>query len=118
MLIIHILFVLSSFISFIGRVILSELKPEMLNTKLLKIAPHIIDTFLLLSGISLVIRGEWLENGDYGWIISKFIILLIYIGLARFVMRTTGTKRWVAFIAAIACYGYILSIAISKEGFF
>jgi uncharacterized membrane protein SirB2 len=117
MLFIHVFFVLLSFISFVGRVVLSELKPEVLTNKIFKVAPHVIDTFLLVSGISLVIRGDWVESGEYGWIVSKFIVLLAYIGLGVWVMRSSGAKRWLAFVAALACYGYILSVAITKHGF-
>lgn len=117
MLFIHILFVLCSLISFIGRVVLSEFKPDILAAKIFKIAPHVIDTFLLISGISLVIRGDWVANDEYGWIISKFIVLLAYIGLGVLTMRSAGAKRWLAFAAALVCYGYILSIAIAKNGF-
>jgi uncharacterized membrane protein SirB2 len=98
-------------------VILSELKPEILTAKIFKIAPHVIDTFLLVSGISLVVRGDWIANGEYGWIVSKFIALLAYIGLGVLVMRSTGAKRWGAFVGALVCYGYILSVAITKQGF-
>jgi len=99
------------------RVVLSELKPEVLTTKLFKVAPHVIDTFLLISGISLVVKGHWLVGGEYGWIIAKFMVLIVYIGLGVFVMRTTGLKRWLAFSGALACYGYILSVAITKQSF-
>jgi uncharacterized membrane protein SirB2 len=117
MLFIHIVFVLASFISFVARVALSEFKPEILTAKFFKIGPHVIDTFLLISGISLVVRGDWIESGEYSWIISKFIVLLAYIGLGVLTMRSSGTKRWAAFAGALACYGYILSVAITKNGF-
>ncbi len=117
MLFFHIIFVLSSFISFVGRVALSELKPDVLTAKIFKVAPHVIDTFLLISGITLVVRGDWVANDEYGWIISKFIVLLAYIGLGVLTMRSTGTKRWGAFAGALVCYGYILSVAITKHGF-
>jgi uncharacterized membrane protein SirB2 len=118
MLIIHIFFAVLSLSSFVGRVVLSELKPAILQEKIFKVAPHVIDTFLLVSGISLVVRGEWFATDEYGWILSKFMILLGYIGLGVLTMRSSGTKRWAAFAGALACYGYILSVAISKQGFF
>lgn len=117
MLFIHIVFVLLSFISFVTRVALSEFKPEVLTVKFFKIAPHLIDTFLLISGITLVINGNWIASGQYGWIMSKFIALLAYIGLGVLTMRSAGTKRWLAFAGALVCYGYILSVAITKHGF-
>ena len=118
MLVIHIVFALSSLISFISRVALAQFKPSLLHEKFFKVIPHVIDSFLLASGIGLMLHGDWLENGEYGWIASKFIVLLAYIGLGAFTMRSTGVKHWLAFAGALACYGYILSIAITKEGFF
>jgi len=113
---IHIVFIFSSFISFTGRIALSVFKPSLLQNKLIKIAPHVIDTLLLLSGITLVVQGNWLA-GEFGWIISKFILLLAYIGLGVMAMRCNGIKRWIAFAAAVACFISIFIIAITKQGF-
>ena len=113
---IHLIFVLASIISFSGRMTLSAFKPEWLQNKILKIAPHIIDTILLLSGITLVIQGNWLD-GDYGWILSKFVLLLGYIAFGVMAMRSNGIKRWIAFATAIAFYIFIFIIAITKKGF-
>ncbi len=118
MIIIHILFALSSFISFIGRVALLELKPALLNEKFFKVAPHVIDSFLLASGIGLVLHGDWIETDNYTWIVSKFAVLVAYVSLGVLTMRLTGVKRWIAFVSAVACYGYILTIAVNKQGFF
>ena len=95
---------------------LSVFKPSLLQNKLIKIAPHIIDTILLLSGLTLVIQGNWLD-GEFGWIISKFILLLGYIGFGIMAMRLKGISRWVGFIAAITCFIAIFITAITKNGF-
>lgn len=113
---IHLIFIFSSFISFTGRMALSVFKPTLLQNKLIKIAPHIIDTILLISGIILVIQGNWLE-GEYGWIISKFILLLGYVGFGVMAMRLKGINRWVGFVAAIICFIAIFITAITKNGF-
>jgi uncharacterized membrane protein SirB2 len=113
---IHLIFIMTSLASFIARIAFSVFKPEILQNKIIKIAPHIIDTILLVSGITLIIQGNWLE-GEYGWIISKFILLLGYIALGVMAMRMKGAKRWLAFTAAIACFVYIFVIAITKNGF-
>ncbi len=114
--IIHLTFILASLVSFIGRITLSQFNPEVLNNKFIKIAPHVIDTILLLSGITLVMQGGWLE-GNYGWIESKVILLLCYVALGVMAMRFSGAKRWLAFTGAIACYIFIFSIAITKNSF-
>jgi len=100
---IHLFFVVLSFASFTGRMGLTQIKPEWLQKKWLKIAPHIIDTCLLLSGVALVFYGQWLDK-EHGWIISKLIILIAYVILGVIAMRSQGMKRWLAFCAAIACF--------------
>ncbi|MDF1583239.1 MAG: SirB2 family protein [Methyloprofundus sp.] len=112
----HMLFILLSISSFIIRIMLAEFKPALLQAKLAKIAPHVIDTLLILTGLTLVFQGNWL-SAEYGWIISKIMILLAYIGLGIGAMRNSGMKRWIYFAGALACFGYILLIAISKHGF-
>ncbi|MCX7087203.1 MAG: SirB2 family protein [Methylococcales bacterium] len=112
----HVIFIFSSLASFVARVALSEFKPEVLQHKLSKIAPHVIDTLLLVSGVALILQGNWL-SGEFGWIISKFLILLAYIGLGVVCMHNRGAKRWLAFSGALACFVTIFIIAITKHGF-
>ena len=112
----HMLFILLSVGSFISRIMLAEFKPEILRARVLKIAPHIIDTILLLSGITLVFQGNWMA-GEYGWIMTKLVMLIAYIGFGVMAMRSTGIKRWGAFVMALACFGYIISVAVTKHGF-
>ena len=113
----HLTFIMLSLFSFIGRVLLSETRPEILKQKALKIAPHVIDTLLLVSGIALVIQGQWL-SAEYGWIVAKIIALLGYIALGVVVMRNRGTERWLAFAGAMACFAYIGIVAVSKNAAF
>jgi len=113
---IHFFFIISSFISFVSRMGISVLKPTLLQFKFFKITPHVIDTGLLLSGITLIFQGNWLE-GEFSWILSKFVLLLVYIIFGIMAMRCKGKKRWVAFIAAIASFIGIFVIAITKNGF-
>lgn len=113
---VHMLFILLSVGSFITRIMLAQFKPDILHAKILKIAPHVIDTILLLSGITLVFQGNWMA-GEYGWILTKLIMLIAYIGFGVMAMRSSGIKRWVGFVLALACFGYIISVAVTKHGF-
>ena len=113
----HLTFILLSIFSFVGRVILSETHPAILKRKVFKITHHVIDTLLLVSGISLVFQGGWLST-EYGWIIAKIVALMGYIGLGVVVMRNRGTVRWLAFVGAMACFVYIGIVAVTKNAFF
>lgn len=114
---IHLSFVLLVLFSFIGRIVLSEVRPELLKRKAIKIAPHVIDTLLLVSGIVLVFDGGWL-SGDFSWIIAKIIALFAYIGFGMIAMKQQGKIRWLAFAGAIACFAYIGSVAVAKHAWF
>ncbi len=114
---IHIFLVLFSLFSFISRAVLSEVKPDVLLKKWLKIAPHVLDTLLIISGIILVIKGQWL-SAQHDWLIGKLVILIFYIGFGILTMHSLGKRRWLAFTAAIACFSYIMVVAISKNPLF
>ena len=111
----HLLFVVLTISSFVTRLLLAEFKPAILQNKALKILPHIIDTVLLLSGLALVFQGNWLD-GDFGWIISKIVLLVAYVGLGVVAMHSSGIKRWIAFAGAIAAFITIGMIAVTKHG--
>lgn len=112
----HILFIIFSFVSFNGRFFLALKQSEWLQKKWMKIAPHIIDTGLLLSGVALVYHEQWLAR-EHGWIISKLIVLLFYVLFGIVAMRSQGAKRWLAYAASIACFAAIFTIAMTKTGF-
>ena len=114
---IHMLFVILSFAGFTSRIILAEINPYVLKLKWVRIAPHIIDTLLLLSGVLLVFVGNWFSV-DYGWIIAKIIALLAYIALGVLALRFQGKVRWLAFTGAVLCFLYIARVAVSKQAWF
>lgn len=113
----HLLFVLIAVSSFVGRIILSETRPELLKQKLFKIIPHVLDSLLLLSGIALAVSGSWATTG-YGWIVAKIIALIAYIVLGVIALRSRGTPRWLAFAGAMVCFVYIGIVAVTKNPFF
>ena len=114
--ILHLTFVLLSISSFVGRIYLAEKRPEMLEQKWIKIGPHIVNTFLLITGFTLVFQGSWL-SAEYGWIIAKLIALVAYVGLGIVAIKSEGALRWKAFAGALACFVYIAIVAVSKHAF-
>jgi len=112
----HLTFILLSISSFIGRIYLAEKRPEMLEQKWIKIGPHVVNTFLLITGFTLVFQGSWL-SADYGWIIAKLIALVAYVGLGIVAIKSQGELRWKAFAGALACFVYIAVVAVTKNAF-
>lgn len=106
----HLLFVVLSLGSFLGRVALVQFRPEMLELKWVKIAPHILSSFLLLTGFSLAFSYP----GDHGWIAAKLIALIGFIGLGILTLKRTDITRWYAFGGALLLFAYIMKVAITK----
>jgi uncharacterized membrane protein SirB2 len=99
---------------FVGKVVLSVIKPELIKQKLFTIVPHAISGLLILTGIVLVFQGNWLA-GDYGWIVAKVLVLFGFVGLGILTIRSEGINRWLAFAGAIACFLYIGMVAVTKH---
>ena len=78
--------------------------------------PHLIDTLLLVSGIWMAVNLQ-LHPGNSPWLAAKLIALLLYIGLGFFALRLGKTRRirTGAFIAALACFGYIGLVALTRS---
>lgn len=103
-------------ISFISRVLLTTHNPGRWQSTWLKIAPHALDSLLLLTGLALIHQGHWLAT-DPTWLIGKILVVFIYIILGRLAMRSRGLKRVWAGSAAVFCLIYIAKIALSKSFF-
>ena len=80
--------------------------------------PHLIDTLLLLSGLWMAVSLH-LHPGNSPWLGAKLLALLIYIALGFVALRLGRTRRIriLAFIGAIACFGYIASVAVTRTAF-
>jgi uncharacterized membrane protein SirB2 len=116
--IIHMSCAMISVVGFIGRGILKINGSALVDKKLVKILPHVIDTLLLLSAITLVVM-----SGQYPWVApwvsAKIAGLVIYIGLGVVVMRTAKTRqtRIIAFALALLTIGYVFAVAARKTIF-
>lgn len=88
----------------------------MLQRRWVRIAPHVVDTLLLASALILV---TW--SGQYpfvqNWLTAKIIALIVYIALGTIALKRGRNKtvRVCAFIAALAIFAYIGSVAMTKQ---
>lgn len=97
--------------------------PVRLKQRWVKVAPHVVDTVLLASAIALVWQLGGLDTiGTQSWLAAKIVALLVYIVLGSIALKHGSTRkiRVAAFFAAIAVFGYIVSVAVAKSpwGFF
>ena len=88
----------------------------LLRHRVTRIAPHIIDTLFLASGIALVFSID-LRLLQSPWLLAKLVGLLCYIGLGMVALRfgRTPETRLLAFIGAVAAFAYIVGVALSKS---
>ncbi|MCC3705171.1 SirB2 family protein [Rouxiella badensis] len=117
----HIVFITLSIALFVLRFFWKWANADIMQKRWVKIAPHIIDTFMLLSGIWLVFITHFYPFSPQGsWLTEKLFGVIIYIALG-FVALGSGKDglrsqktRWVAFILALGCLYLIVKLAITK----
>lgn len=88
--------------------------PERLAARWVRVVPHVIDTVLLASALWLAWQ---IGSGAAPWISAKVVALLVYIVLGSIALKRgrTPAVRAGAFFAALATFGYIVSVALSKS---
>lgn len=111
----HMLCAAISIIGFIVRGALRLQGSALLQKKFFKIAPHIVDTLLLLSAIGLAVSIQQYPFVN-GWLTAKLIGLVVYIFLGLVTMRIAKSQpvRVIAYLLAIATFFYIGSVAFAK----
>jgi uncharacterized membrane protein SirB2 len=89
---------------------------ERLAERWVRIVPHVVDTVLLASAIALAaLLG--VDPDTRGWLSAKVGGLLVYIALGTVALKRGRTRgiRIAAFGGALATFGYIVSVALTKS---
>ncbi len=112
----HLSLVTLSGVLFLLRGFLMLKSSKALQMKTLRIAPHIIDTALLIAGVSLAVMLG-LKPGATPWIMAKLIALVVYIALGTIAIKRGKTYpiRAMAFVAAVCTFGYMVAVAVTKN---
>jgi uncharacterized membrane protein SirB2 len=78
--------------------------------------PHLVDTILIVSAVWLAWMLR-LTPANAPWIAAKIVGLVAYIALGMVALRFGRTKsvRASAWVAALLTFGYIVSVAITKD---
>jgi len=111
----HVVCALLSGGGFFIRGILMIRESAWLQMRMVRIAPHVVDTLLLLSAIALASQWGWAAL-QLPWLLAKIVALLVYIGLGVMALRAGLSKRvrvW-AWLAALLVFAYIITVAVSK----
>lgn len=116
----HISCVFLSFSGFFLRGIWMLFDSAMLANKWVKIVPHIVDSVLLLSALSMVYMQS-LSILQNDWLLVKIAALLVYILLGMIALKCGKTKqiKVIAWCSGLVVFLYIVSVALNKsvEGF-
>jgi uncharacterized membrane protein SirB2 len=110
-----------SITGFFARGLGSLLGAGWVGGRLAKTVPHIVDTVLLASALFLAWTLR-LNPVHAPWLMAKIIGLVVYIGLGMVALKPSrpARVRAAAFVAALLTFGWIISVAITKDprGFF
>lgn len=88
----------------------------LMNQRWVKVLPHVIDTVLLASALSLAfISGQY--PFQQNWLTAKLLALLLYIALGTIAIKRGKTPaiRQLAFFAALLTFAYIISVALTRQ---
>lgn len=116
---IHVTMVELTLVSFVLRGIWMFTGSEMFQLKWVKIVPHIIDTLLILSAVTLATLLSF-NPLEQPWLLTKIVALLFYISLGLIAFRFGRSKwqRMIAWLLALMVLIYIALVAINKQALF
>jgi uncharacterized membrane protein SirB2 len=112
----HVTFALLSGLLFLVRGIWMLSGSPRLQQRWVKIVPHIVDTLLLASAIGLAVWSTQYP-GQASWLTAKVVGLVAYIVLGTIALKRGRTQgvRSAAFFGALACFAYIVAVAVTKN---
>jgi uncharacterized membrane protein SirB2 len=112
----HVTFVALSGLLFLVRGIWMLRASPRLQQRWARIVPHVVDTLLLASAIGLAAVSHQYP-GQMPWLTAKVVALVAYIVLGTVALKRGRTQgvRTAAFIGALACFAYIVAVAVTKN---
>ncbi len=114
----HVSCALITLLSFSLRGYWMLIDSQLLQSKAAKSLPHIIDSLLLLTAITLVIMSRQYPTTT-AWVSLKIGLLLLYIGLGTFALKRGRTRqiRTLCLLSALITLAAIFSVALLKPAF-
>ncbi len=114
--IIHVTSVIFSYILFTLRGVWMMQNSPILQRRWVKILPHVIDTVLLVSAVTLATMIQQYP-GINTWLSAKIGGLLLYITLGLIALRFGKTRRTktISWITAQIVFFYIVLVALTKN---
>lgn len=112
----HMMFAIFSGVFFLIRGVWMLQDSARLSQRWVKIVPHINDSLLLACAIVLMVHIQQYPFVS-GWLTAKVVALVVYIGLGMLALKPGRPKgvRAIAFVLALLCFGYMVSVAINHH---
>ena len=113
---VHVTAVTLSLTGFFLRGILMMRESPLIGARWIKVLPHVNDTILLAAALSLAFMSEQ-YTFVAGWVTAKVLGVTAYIILGALALRDASTRkmRIACFLAAMAVFGWIVSVALSRQ---
>ena len=112
----HTLTAAATILGFILRGYWMMKQSDKLQLRITRIAPHVVDTVFLLSGVAMVWMLQ-LNAFSQPWLVAKFTGLIVYIVLGAIAIKRGPSMqiRIIAFVSALAVFAYIVGVAMTKS---
>jgi len=98
---------------FLIRAWWSITESSLLQARVVRILPHVVDTVLLVCGVILAA----MIGPNQPWILTKIVLLLVYIGVGTTAIKRGKTRRTrlIAALISVAVFAYIVGVAIHHD---
>ncbi|TKB44146.1 SirB2 family protein [Thalassotalea mangrovi] len=115
----HFTLAMISILLFSYRFVLLMRNPKKLSQKWLKILPHVIDTILLLTGITLMVSLS-LYPGEHDWMLEKLLALVAYIFTGFYTLKwaRTDAMKYLGYLGALGWFILIIKLAMTHQTMF
>lgn len=113
---IHLAAVALSLAGFFARGLATLRGAAWVRGRLARTVPHLVDSVLLVSALSLAWTWRAVP-GAAPWLTAKVVGVVVYIGFGMVALRPGRPLpvRAVAWVAALATFGWIVSVAVTKS---
>lgn len=109
----HIALAYLTVLGFVVRALWAFTDSPMRRGKWVRIAPHVIDTALLVLGVAMAFQLGL--SPVSGWLGAKLLGLLAYIGFGVLTLRAgSAPLRIVGLVGALASVGYVFAVAFAR----
>jgi len=114
--IVHIVCAIATISGFLLRVYLMLVGSALLQHKVTRVAPHVVDTLFLLAGIAMLVVLS-LNPFTQPWLLAKFGGLIVYILLGTMAIKRGPTLqiRVLAAVGAVSVFAYIGGVAMTHS---